>query len=77
MSKHSFDRRFCLPLGVSHKSWLNQQRVALAKRIMESEHLSLEHLASKAGFDNSITLRSNVNKYDGDCAKSLAEPMPP
>lgn len=65
MSRRSFDRHFKAAIGLSPKAWLNQQRVHLAKRIIEKQQLSLEQLAEKVGYENSITLRFNFNKYLG------------
>jgi AraC family transcriptional activator FtrA len=65
MSRRSFDRHFKRSLGVSPKAWINQQRINLAKRILENEKLSVEQLASRVGYDNGITLRFNFNKYVG------------
>ena len=65
MSRRSFDRHFRASVGMSPKAWLNQQRVNLAKKLLENQPLSMEQLASKVGFDNAITLRFNFNKYVG------------
>ena len=65
MSRRSFDRHFKRALGTSPKVWLNQQRVNLAKQILETENLSIEQLASRVGYDNGITLRFNFIKYVG------------
>ena len=65
MSRRSFDRHFRHAIGVSPKSWLNQQRVFLAKQLLETEQMPLDQLATKVGFDNGITLRFNFNKYVG------------
>jgi len=65
MSRRSFDRHFRGALGCSAKSWLNQQRVVLAKHILESQKVSIDQLAEQVGFENSITLRFNFNKYVG------------
>lgn len=65
MSRRSFDRHFRKSLEVSPKAWLNQQRVNLAKQLLESENLSVEQLARRVGYDNGITLRFNFNKYVG------------
>ena len=35
------------------------------KQILESERISIEQLATRVGFDNSITLRFNFNKHVG------------
>lgn len=63
MSRRSFDRHFRSSLGLSPKVWLNQQRIHLAKSLLETDQLSMEQLASRVGFDNAITLRSNFQKY--------------
>ena len=65
MSRRSFDRHFRASLGMSPKAWLNQQRIVLAKKILERESVTMEQLAAKVGFDNAITLRFNFNKYVG------------
>ena len=65
MSRRSFDRHFRQALGTSAKNWLNQQRVQLAKQLLESEQLSIEQLAAKVGYDNAITLRVNFHKFVG------------
>jgi AraC family transcriptional activator FtrA len=65
MSRRSFDRHFKSTLGVSPKAWINQQRVNLAKQLLEIESLSIEQLANKVGYDSGITLRFNFNKYVG------------
>jgi AraC family transcriptional activator FtrA len=65
MSRRSFDRHFRASLGLSPKVWLNQQRIHLAKSLLESDALSMEQLASRVGFDSAMTLRSNFQKYLG------------
>lgn len=65
MSRRSFDRHFKSTLGISPKAWINQQRINLAKQLLEVEDLSIEQLAHKVGYDNGITLRFNFNKYVG------------
>jgi AraC family transcriptional activator FtrA len=65
MSRRSFDRHFKSALGVTPKAWINQQRINLAKQLLEVEDMSIEQLAHKVGYDNGITLRFNFNKYVG------------
>jgi AraC family transcriptional activator FtrA len=65
MSRRTFDRHFKRSIGLSPKAWINQQRVNLAKQLLEIEDLSIEQLAAKVGYDNGITLRFNFNKYVG------------
>lgn len=65
MSRRSFDRHFRASIGMSPKAWLNQQRVELAKNMLEQDNIGIEQLALKVGFENAITLRFNFNKYVG------------
>ena len=65
MSRRSFDRRFRQTVGSSPKFWLNQQRINLAKQLLETQNLSIEQLAANVGFENAVTLRFNFNKYVG------------
>lgn len=65
MSRRSFDRRFRQTVGSSPKFWLNQQRINLAKQILETETQSIEQLAAKVGFENAVTLRFNFHKFVG------------
>jgi AraC family transcriptional activator FtrA len=65
MSRRTFDRHFKKSLATSPKAWLNQQRINLAKRLLETENLSIDQLAAKVGYDNGITLRFNFNKHVG------------
>lgn len=65
MSRRSFDRHFRAVVGMSPKSWLNQQRVEQARQILELESVTMDTLAQRVGFDNAITLRFNFNKYVG------------
>ncbi len=65
MSRRSFDRHFRASIGMSPKAWLNQQRIQMAKRVLENEQINIERLAVKVGFDNAITLRFNFQKYVG------------
>ncbi len=65
MSRRSFDRHFKSSVGMPPKVWLNQQRVRLAKEILEQEPVSMEDLAQRVGYDNTVTLRFNFHKYVG------------
>ncbi|MFA3792085.1 GlxA family transcriptional regulator [Aliiglaciecola sp. SL4] len=65
MSRRSFDRHFKASVGMPPKEWLNQQRIRLAKEILEHDRLSMDELASRVGFDNTVTLRFNFHKFVG------------
>ncbi len=65
MSRRSFDRHFKASIGMPPKEWLNQQRINLAKSLLEHEKLTMDDLASRVGFDNTVTLRFNFHKFVG------------
>ncbi|GAA0857282.1 GlxA family transcriptional regulator [Aliiglaciecola litoralis] len=65
MSRRSFDRHFKASVGMPPKEWLNQQRIRLAKDLLEHDRISMDELASKVGFDNTVTLRFNFHKFVG------------
>ena len=65
MSRRSFDRHFRSSIGMPPKVWLNQQRVRLAKQLLEQDKLSMDDLAKKVGYDNTVTLRFNFHKFVG------------
>ncbi|WP_342807986.1 helix-turn-helix domain-containing protein [Alteromonas sp. M12] len=65
MSRRSFDRHFKASVGMPPKEWLNQQRIRLAKELLEHDRLSMDELASRVGFDNTVTLRFNFHKFVG------------
>lgn len=63
MSRRSFDRKFRASMNISANDWLTLQKLELAKQLLESTQLSIERVASQAGFDNAITLRHNFRKH--------------
>lgn len=65
MSRRSFDRHFKATIGIPPKEWLNQQRIRLAKDTLEHERISMDQLAAKVGFENTVTMRFNFHKFVG------------
>ncbi|MBY4677633.1 helix-turn-helix domain-containing protein [Marinobacterium arenosum] len=63
MSRRTFDRKFRASLNMTPNEWLSQQRIELAKQLLEGTELSVEQIATLAGFDNAVTLRHNFRKY--------------
>ncbi|TQV87803.1 helix-turn-helix domain-containing protein [Aliikangiella coralliicola] len=63
MSRRTFDRKFRAALNLSPKEWINQQRVHLAKNILETTRDPIEIVAINSGFENALTLRHNFRKY--------------
>lgn len=57
MSRRTFDRKFRATFNMSANAWLIEQRVALAKQLLEETQHNIERVAQFAGFDNAMTLR--------------------
>ena len=62
MSRRTFDRKFSAIYNTSAKSWLTQQRLNLAKCLLEDSTDNIEQIANKAGFDNATTMRHHFRK---------------
>jgi transcriptional regulator GlxA family with amidase domain len=57
MSRRTFTRRFREATGTTVLKWLNAERVARAQWLLETTDLSIESIASEAGFGTPLSLR--------------------
>ena len=62
MSRRSFDRKFRAGFGMSPQQWLIQQRIVLAKELLESSELSIDEIATHVGFESVVTLRHHFRR---------------
>lgn len=62
MSRRTFDRKFRATFNMSANAWLIEQRLALAKQLLEETHFQIERVAQYAGFENAMTLRHHFRK---------------
>lgn len=62
MSRRTFDRKFKSSLNMSPKEWLIQQRLGIAKQMIEETHYSIEQVATGSGFDNATTMRHHFRR---------------
>jgi transcriptional regulator GlxA family with amidase domain len=60
MSVRTFTRRFREEVGMSAGRWLIQQRVELARQLLESTDLSVDLIARKAGFGTGASMRQHL-----------------
>jgi transcriptional regulator GlxA family with amidase domain len=60
MSVRTFTRRFREEVGISAGRWLVQQRVELARQLLESTDLSVDQIAGRAGFGSGASLRQHL-----------------
>jgi transcriptional regulator GlxA family with amidase domain len=65
MSVRTFTRRFRDETGQSPHTWLAAQRVALARRLLESTDTPVERVASDAGFGTTASLRQHLHAAIG------------
>nr|WP_276589039.1 MULTISPECIES: transcriptional regulator FtrA [unclassified Sphingomonas] len=57
MSERTLARRFREETGDSPLAWLTMQRIALARDLLETTNLPMEHIADKAGMGSATNLR--------------------
>jgi transcriptional regulator GlxA family with amidase domain len=65
LSVRTFTRRFRQETGLSPQRWLTQQRVALARRLLESTDTPVERVAGEAGFGTTASLRQHLHAAIG------------
>jgi transcriptional regulator GlxA family with amidase domain len=60
MSVRTFTRRFREEVGISPGQWLTQQRVERARHLLESTDLSVDQVATDAGFGTAQSMRQHL-----------------
>jgi len=65
MSVRTFTRRFREETGLSATRWLVQQRVALARRLLETTDTPVEKVAADAGFGTTASMRQHLHAAIG------------
>ena len=65
MSVRSFTRRFRQETGLSPARWLAQQRVGLARQLLEATDTPVERVAVDAGFGTTASLRQHLHAAIG------------
>ena len=61
-SVRHFARRFRAETGTTPLQWLVQQRVLLARRLLETTELSVAQVAARAGFGSALSLRQHFQR---------------
>lgn len=65
MSVRTFTRRFRSEVGLAPGQWLTMQRVQLARHLLESSDLPVDHVARHAGFSTGNSLRQHLHAAIG------------
>ncbi|MFI9642861.1 GlxA family transcriptional regulator [Micromonospora sp. NPDC051925] len=70
MSPRTFARRFRAETGTTPHDWLTNQRVLLARRLLEETRLSVESVAGRSGFPDAAALRHHFARRVGTTPQS-------
>ena len=62
MTRRTFTRKFKQVMGETVGEWLTSQRIALAQQMLETSDLSIEEIATQAGFGTATSLRQHFNQ---------------
>ncbi|MEM7360970.1 MAG: helix-turn-helix domain-containing protein [Pseudomonadota bacterium] len=65
MSRRTFDRRFRSAFNMAPNQWLINQRLRVARQLLETEQSTVEQIATYAGFDNASSMRHHFRKSMG------------
>lgn len=62
ISLRTLHRRFNEITGLSPLAWISQQRINLARKLLETSDLSIEQIASKSGLGSAANLRKHFDR---------------
>jgi len=65
VSVRTFERQFRAETGLPPARWLLQQRLLLARRLLESTDEPVERVARRAGFGSPVSLRTHFRRELG------------
>jgi transcriptional regulator GlxA family with amidase domain len=65
MSTRTFARKFTDQTGVTPLRWIIDQRVLLARRLLEETDLDIDAVAARSGFSTAILLRHHFRRSVG------------
>lgn len=65
MSRRTFDRKFRSLLQITPKEWITQQRLNIAKELLEHNNTNIDLIADQSGFVNATTMRHHFRKVLG------------
>ncbi|MDG4828042.1 helix-turn-helix domain-containing protein [Solwaraspora sp. WMMD1047] len=65
MAPRTFARRFRAETGTTPHDWLTNQRVLLARQLLEETDLGVEAVATRAGFGDAATMRHHFGRRIG------------
>lgn len=67
LSPSTLHRRFRQEVDMTPLGWLVAERISLARDLLESTALSIEHVASRCGLGSATNLRTHFSRHVGLC----------
>ncbi|CAN5620725.1 helix-turn-helix domain-containing protein [soil metagenome] len=77
LSPRTFARRFGEATGTTPLRWLLGQRVALARRLLETTDLAVEEVARRCGYSSAAGLRVHFQREVGTAPAAYRRSFPP
>jgi transcriptional regulator GlxA family with amidase domain len=81
VSVRTFERQFRAETGLPPARWLHQQRLLLARRLLETTDEPVERVARRAGFGSPVSLRTHFRRALGTSPlvyrRTFRRPTPP
>ena len=65
VSKRTFTRQFRAETGLSPMQWITEQRIQRARELLETSDLTIDRIASDAGFGTSVSMRQLFHRAVG------------
>jgi transcriptional regulator GlxA family with amidase domain len=65
LSERTFARRFVAETGTTPNRWLTQQRVLVARQLLEETSLGIDEVADRCGFGSAALLRHHFHRVVG------------
>ncbi|ASK28226.1 GlxA family transcriptional regulator [Neisseria chenwenguii] len=63
MSRSTFTRHFKKATGITFLEWLHQERLQLSLDLLENTSLTIDQIAERCGFQNTVSFRTQFYRY--------------
>jgi transcriptional regulator GlxA family with amidase domain len=73
VSRRTLVRRFAAEMGTTPLQWLNEQRMWVARQLLEQTDLPIDHVAQHSGFGSTPTLRFHFRRTLGTSPKAYRD----
>jgi transcriptional regulator GlxA family with amidase domain len=77
MSSRNFLRRFRDATGESPRTYVQKLRVTAARQMLEEQHLSVQEVCARVGYDDVAFFRDLFKRYTGETPAGYREKLGP